>query len=222
MTCRTAHARTVSRFWGTSVSRVPPRTPETQARFEQQGLNRLLQGRQSGAQNALQAAMTGANLTQQGQQFDIGNQINRDQFNIGNNMQADLANQGAGMQAGQFNINNALQGALEQMGLAERQQGREDNMAQQAQQNIFQQLGLLGQGFQGDPTQALQGLAGTQLAAGQEHGANAGQINQGMQGLGGFVGDMLGQHLGQRGQGIPDAPAPIPTPQFDPTGTFLG
>ena len=203
--------------------------------FRQSGADRSLRGQMANASNALNAAMTGAQLNQQGQQFDISNLIGQDQFNVGNTLQADLANQGAGLQArgqdlgarGQdlsrltsnqaaandaqrFNINNTMQAALEQMGLMERQQGSEDRLASEANNNIFRQLGLLGQGFAGDPTGALQGLSNAQMGAAGQFGANAGQLNQQMGGVGGFVGDMLGQFASQ--PRIPSAPPAVGAP----------
>lgn len=207
--------------------------------FQQQGLDRLLQGRQFGAGGALEAALGGARLNQAGQQFDIGNQINRDQFNIGNALQAALANQQTGLagrgqdvsargqdlqrllanqDASRFDVANALGIARDQLGLAERQQGREDRLATEAQNDLYRQLGLLQGGFGGDPSNALFNLAGVLQGGGQEFGANAGQIAQHFGGLGGAIGSILGGLDG----GIPAPPPALPTPTLDYTGTYLG
>jgi hypothetical protein len=174
--------------------------------FQQSGLDRLLRGELGSAQNALQAALAGQQGTMEGarlgQQAELANQDV--------DLRSQLANQAAGSQ----DINRALEVAMQQMGLGERQQGREDQMARQAQSDIFQQLAMMQQGFAGSPESALNSLANFQAGGGQEAGANAAQTSGQLGALGTAAGGFLGDFFNRPQQvQIPARPAPVPEPQ---------
>lgn len=103
--------------------------------FNQQAADRSLRGRTSGASNALQAALEGAGLNLSGQQFDINNQINNDQFNIQNALNAAINNQGADLTTRGQDINVAGQNADRSM------QGQQYNI-NNALNVALEQLGL--------------------------------------------------------------------------------
>lgn len=176
--------------------------------FDSQAKDRSLQGSMASASNALQAALANAQMNQSGQFFD------REM-----NMRADEGNANRAQNADMFNIGNTMQLALERMGLAERQQGREDNLANQAQNDFATQMGFLGQGFANDPASMLMGGSGMLGNLAGMFGQNASQTTGGlgsfaealmqMQGGGGggggggwmnAIGNALGSFFGGGGQ----------------------
>lgn len=99
-------------------------------------------------------------------------------------LQAAMGNQSAGLQSNsiaaqiaQANANRALQVDMARQAHWGQQQSREDMLANQAMQNQQIQAMLLGQGFQGAPTGAVNAAAGTTMAGAEMYGANAGQLN---------------------------------------------
>lgn len=163
------------------------------------------QGASTDASNRLQAAINAAQLREaQEGRFQQGSIAGAQ-----NALQAALANQSTGLQGQLFNANQAFQSGLERLGLAERQQAREDALASQAQNDLATQLGLLGQGFSGQPSGTDLSGAGSlaQLAGlfGGNAAATGGQIGQ----AGGSLAELIAGQAGRGGGGIPAAPPPI-------------
>ena len=101
-------------------------------------------------------------------------------------LQASLGNQSAGIQSSSLaaqvagaNANRALQVDMARQQHFAAQQSREDQLARDSMANLQIQAMLAGQGFNNQPTGAVGQAANTGLAAGQQFGANAGQINAG-------------------------------------------
>jgi hypothetical protein len=141
-------------------------------------------------------------------------------------MQAGLADQSAGLQGqiAQMQGGLNLAGMQQQHGFGQMahqvgERGYQDMLAdranQQNQQNLDRMQGI-GHGY--DPTSALLGGGQLQLGAGQQFGANAGQLNQQLAGLP----DLFAQFMGGQQQGgyppIPPNPATV-QPTYGPTIT---
>jgi len=183
--------------------------------FDQSAADRLLRARSQGSGQALQAALANARNNLQGQQFDINNVLATDRFNAGQQTQQNL-----------FNTNQQIQRQLDQLGLGERQQRREDQLASQAQNDLATQLQLLSQGFGSNPAQTQLGGGSLLAQLAGMFGSNASQTSAGAGAAGQQAGGLLTELLGGGGGAapgvtIPSLPAPsLPPPQ--PTGVGGG
>jgi hypothetical protein len=135
------------------------------------------------AANAMQAMMQNQSLGQNNNQFNALHGMMNDQFNVGNQMNTDMFNQGQNMAQNQF-------GAQFDVG----QQQYQNQLAQQAQQDLYNQMQMLQTGFGGDPTAAWQGAAGGMMGGAGMYGNQAGQANAG-------IGDMYQQMMQMFGGG---------------------
>lgn len=155
--------------------------------FDQASKQRAMQASMSNSSNALQAALANAQMNQSGQMFDVTNQMNANQWNAGQQNQAGL-----------WNAQNAQQMGLAGLAHTLGERGYQDQLANQAQNDLMAQMGFFGQGFQGNPAQYdLQGAGAMGDLAGM-FGSNAAQTSAGMGAAGGSIAQML---QGQSGGG---------------------
>lgn len=142
------------------------------------------------AQNAMQAMLQNQSLGVQNNQFNSLQGMLNDQFNVGNQ------------------INQQQFGANYDFG----QQQFQNQLGQQAQQDLYNQMMMFGQyGFGGDPTAAWQGAGQGLMGGAGMYGNQAGQANQGLMGGAGALWDMLfGMGNGPGGGGGPGAVASQP------------
>lgn len=166
------------------------------------------------ASNDLQAQLANQGTALDLGKFNAAQNLGAQQFNVGNDLTAQLNN-----------VQNLIRNREFDAGFMADQQRYQDSLARQAQQDLYNQMMLFQQGFQGDPTGTIMNAGGNIANMAQLYGNNAAQTNQGIgQGVQGLL-QMLMMGGGSAPQG-PTGVAPqlpqlnLPTNLFD--GQFPG
>ncbi len=174
--------------------------------------------------NALKASMGNQDIASRMAMANAANTLSADQGNQRIGAETGMFNARSGMMNDQFNVGNDLMAQIQSAGNAMR--GREfdagfmqdersyqDQLARQAQQDLYNQMQLFSQGFQGDPTGTMMGAGGNIANLAQMYGQNAGQTNQGIgQGVQGLLQMLLmGQGGPQTRTLLPQLPPPPPS-----------